>query len=241
MIDEATVAQIEDKLDAMSRARDKAWRLARRKQVDAAIRLIHFDPGESVADRRSAVEHELGELEDFDTLWLVLGQPTTKNSKRAARRLANALRLHVETAMGDENLSPELRRYSAELTDLRKRAEAAANQKIGSKKGRAQKEAMRRRFAVESARRLMSRYSRSGGADEMTRFVKLSSVLYSGEAIETLVFKRLIEEYEAGGKRPTTFNIATEVYEVKRDRYGIAERSSRADPSEGDAGDPDDG
>ena len=31
---------------------------------------------------------------------------------------------------------------------------------------------------------------------------------------------RVIEEYEAAGKRPTTFNIAAEVYQVRRDQCG---------------------
>jgi len=31
---------------------------------------------------------------------------------------------------------------------------------------------------------------------------------------------RVIEEYEAAGKRPTTFNIAAEVYRVRRDQCG---------------------
>jgi hypothetical protein len=31
---------------------------------------------------------------------------------------------------------------------------------------------------------------------------------------------RVIEEYEATGKRPTTFNIAAEVYRVRRDQHG---------------------
>jgi hypothetical protein len=31
---------------------------------------------------------------------------------------------------------------------------------------------------------------------------------------------RVIEEYVAAGKRPTTFNIAAEVYQIKRDRHG---------------------
>jgi hypothetical protein len=31
---------------------------------------------------------------------------------------------------------------------------------------------------------------------------------------------RVIEEYEAAGKRPTTFNIAAEVYRVRRDQRG---------------------
>jgi len=31
---------------------------------------------------------------------------------------------------------------------------------------------------------------------------------------------RVIEEYEAAGKRPTTFNIAAEVYRVRLDQYG---------------------
>ena len=31
---------------------------------------------------------------------------------------------------------------------------------------------------------------------------------------------RVIEEYEAAGKRPTTFNIAAEVYRVRPDRHG---------------------
>lgn len=31
---------------------------------------------------------------------------------------------------------------------------------------------------------------------------------------------RVIEEYEAAGKRPTTFNIAAEVYQIKRDSLG---------------------
>ena len=31
---------------------------------------------------------------------------------------------------------------------------------------------------------------------------------------------RVIEEYEAAGKRPTTFNITAEVYQIKPDRHG---------------------
>jgi hypothetical protein len=31
---------------------------------------------------------------------------------------------------------------------------------------------------------------------------------------------RVIEEYEAAGRRPTTFNITAEVYQVTRDRHG---------------------
>ena len=31
---------------------------------------------------------------------------------------------------------------------------------------------------------------------------------------------RVIEDYEAVGKRPTTFNIAAEVYRVRRDEHG---------------------
>jgi hypothetical protein len=31
---------------------------------------------------------------------------------------------------------------------------------------------------------------------------------------------RVIEQYEAAGKRPTTFNIAAEVYRVRRDQCG---------------------
>jgi hypothetical protein len=31
---------------------------------------------------------------------------------------------------------------------------------------------------------------------------------------------RVIEEYEAAGRRPTTFNIAAEVYRVRRDQCG---------------------
>jgi hypothetical protein len=31
---------------------------------------------------------------------------------------------------------------------------------------------------------------------------------------------RVIEEYEVAGKRPTTFNIAAEVYRVRPDRHG---------------------
>ena len=31
---------------------------------------------------------------------------------------------------------------------------------------------------------------------------------------------RVIEEYEVAGKRPTTFNIAAEVYQVRRDQCG---------------------
>jgi hypothetical protein len=31
---------------------------------------------------------------------------------------------------------------------------------------------------------------------------------------------RVIANYEAGGKRPTTFNVAAEVYQVRRDRHG---------------------
>ena len=31
---------------------------------------------------------------------------------------------------------------------------------------------------------------------------------------------RVIKAYEAAGKRPTTFNIAAEVYQIKRDRRG---------------------
>ncbi|MBW5439254.1 hypothetical protein FXB41_32150 [Bradyrhizobium canariense] len=192
MIDEATEAQLEAKLDDMSRARDEKWRLARRKQVDAAIKLIRFDPGISVEQRRWAVEHELAELEEFDVLWRVWGQPVTKNSKRAAGRLANALKLHVEKALTDPDLSLEFRRYSAELADLRKRAETAASQKIGSKKGRGQKEALRRKFAVQATSRLM-RHSKSN-ADQLNRFVKLCNLLYSGKAVEAPIFERLCKE-----------------------------------------------
>ncbi len=31
---------------------------------------------------------------------------------------------------------------------------------------------------------------------------------------------RVIEQYEAAGKRPTTFNVAAEVYQIKRDSLG---------------------
>jgi hypothetical protein len=37
---------------------------------------------------------------------------------------------------------------------------------------------------------------------------------------------RVIEEYEAAGKRPTTFNIAAEVYRVRPDRLSDAQHAA---------------
>jgi hypothetical protein len=189
-LDDATFFALEAELDAISqRANDEKWRLSRRRQVDAAVRLIRFSPDHDVDYCRRAVERELAEFEGFDAFWRTSVQPATKASKHAAMRLANALSKHVEPAMKNPNLALEFRWHGRELIDLRLRAERAANEKIGSKRGRGQREAFKRRDAIQTANNLM-RFSRSD-ADKFSRFVKLANVIYSGKAEETANFKRL--------------------------------------------------
>jgi hypothetical protein len=192
-MDEATRARVNAEMDARISARGKeAWSLSRRQQVDAAVKLVKFDPDWGIDRCRWYVEGVLARFEEFDFQWRV-DQPVTKDSKRAARRLANALSRHVEVAMKDPNLGPEFRLHDRELLDLRLRAEKAAKEKIGSKKGRLQREAVKRRLAVECAEMMMTICSCSD-VDKFSRFVKLANLIYSGKAEESDNFRRLVKE-----------------------------------------------